>query len=1008
MTRDALGHDTAAAYDVPYLILPTTITDAVGLQTAAVHDYRLLQPKRVVDPNGHATQCSLTPLGLLKELFVHGRDGEGDSTRPSLSIEYGLHAFEHSAPGNPKPIFTHTRRRVHHETDTDVPQSERDIVLESYEYSDGFGRIMQVRSQADDLLYGDAPFGAGNLSGDQTVAPWDLAGRSRAAADPPNVLVSGAQVYDNKGRPVERYEPFYSTGWQFVPPDAESVRLGHIVFNNRCTTYYDAIGRAVQMINPDGSEQRVVTGVPGSIAAPNLNDPDDFEPTPWEAYSYDANDNAGRTHPTTSLGYRHHWNTPSSVLIDSLGRTVETVARHRRSNGAPVEELRTTSTYDVRGNVLSITDTLGRRAVHYLYDYANRRLRLASPDAGIRMTVYDAAGQKIEYNDARGARTFVAYDRMNRESRVWARDSQEQQLTLRVRTEYGDGGTPAQPAVERAAQRDANRLGKVFRQYDEAGLLTFRLYDFKGQVLDKSRQVIRDEVMLVAFSAPPADWHVPAFRSNWQPPSGIKFETYAAAQLDPTQYETSATHDALGRVKSLVYPRDVEGRRRTLVPRYNRAGAIEKITLDGQVYVEFAAYNNKGQRLAVVYGNGLLTTYAHDPHTSRLKRCWTGRYQRLAGPAPIWRPIDVAEPVQDLAYEHDLVGNVIRISDRTPGSGVIDTLDGPDALHRLFEYDSVYRLVRATGRESTSIGAPRPWADNPWGGFNSGGHGTPGQNNAPQLTRAYAEEYRYDPSGNLVSLRHSAGTSTWVRRFGIAGFGPAQWQQQWASHFATGEAWENATGDRLTHAIDPPVSLPQTHFFDVGGNLVEETTARHFEWDHDDRLKAFRVQSGTGEPSLHTQYLYDVSGQRVKKLTRRQGGTVSTTTYIGGIIEYHRRISGTTIHENNSLHILEAQKRVAVIRIGSPFPDDASPAVIFHLGDLRSANVAVDTTGAWVNREEYTPFGETTFGGFARKRFRYCGKERDEESGLTYHGLRYYAPGCAVGSAATLCRSSTG
>ena len=70
------------------------------------------------------------------------------------------------------------------------------------------------------------------------------------------------------------------------------------------------------------------------------------------------------------------------------------------------------------------------------------------------------------------------------------------------------------------------------------------------------------------------------------------------------------------------------------------------------------------------------------------------------------------------------------------------------------------------------------------------------------------------------------------------------------------------------------------------------------------------------------------------------------------------------------------------------------PAVQFHLGDhLGSSNVVVDSGGALINREEFTPYGETSFGSFARKRYRFTGKERDEESGLSYHGARYYAPG---------------
>ncbi len=42
-----------------------------------------------------------------------------------------------------------------------------------------------------------------------------------------------------------------------------------------------------------------------------------------------------------------------------------------------------------------------------------------------------------------------------------------------------------------------------------------------------------------------------------------------------------------------------------------------------------------------------------------------------------------------------------------------------------------------------------------------------------------------------------------------------------------------------------------------------------------------------------------------------------------------------------------------------------------------------------MNREEFTPYGETSFGSYARKRYRYTGQERDEESGLAYHGARY-------------------
>jgi len=51
-----------------------------------------------------------------------------------------------------------------------------------------------------------------------------------------------------------------------------------------------------------------------------------------------------------------------------------------------------------------------------------------------------------------------------------------------------------------------------------------------------------------------------------------------------------------------------------------------------------------------------------------------------------------------------------------------------------------------------------------------------------------------------------------------------------------------------------------------------------------------------------------------------------------------------------------------------------------------------------ISYEEYHPYGTTAFQAgrsvaeVHQKRYRYTGKERDEETGFTYHGARYYAP----------------
>ncbi|MCI5223449.1 MAG: RHS repeat-associated core domain-containing protein, partial [Candidatus Electrothrix sp. AR4] len=72
------------------------------------------------------------------------------------------------------------------------------------------------------------------------------------------------------------------------------------------------------------------------------------------------------------------------------------------------------------------------------------------------------------------------------------------------------------------------------------------------------------------------------------------------------------------------------------------------------------------------------------------------------------------------------------------------------------------------------------------------------------------------------------------------------------------------------------------------------------------------------------------------------------------------------------------------------------PLVRYQLGNhLGSASLELDGKGALISYEEYHPYGTTAFqlhsSEVSRKRYRYTGMERDEETGLNYHGARYYA-----------------
>lgn len=948
-TADPTAHRALIAYD-DYQLLPAEVTDAAGLTIQATYDYRVLQPKEVIDPNGNRSVFTFSPLGLLDSSFVRGKTpAEGDQTRPGVRMEYGFLAFENSPPNDRQPIYVRTIRQIHHDTESDVPLPERDDTITTVEYSDGFGRLLQTRAQGEDVRFGDEHFGGGESvlpTKQSDGAGGDVVGRRNTDALNPNVVVSGWQIYDNKGQVVEKYEPFFSEGWDYGRPEDKK-------FGQKMTMFYDPRGHAIRTVNPDGSEQRVIYGVPGTIAASDLTKPEDFEPTPWEAYTYDANDNAGRTHAVESAACQHCWNTPSSILIDALGRAIKTVERNRDPGAdpeSPVQEIVTRTTYDIRGNALATTDALGREAFNHVYDLANRRLRLESIDAGLRQTVLDALGGAVEQRDGKGALTLHGYDNLNRPIRLWARDGKGQALSLRERLEYGDGGNPYQTAVDRANNRVANRLGKPFRQYDEAGLLVFESYDFKGNLLEKTRRVVSDAAILSVFNPPPPGWQVEAFRVDWDNP--------ASTPLDAQAYTSTISYDALNRVEVMTYPEDVENRRRKLIPSYNRVGALESVALErtgaggapvSDIFVERIAYNAKGQRVLIAYGNGIMTRHAQDPHTFRLSHLRTEHYSK---PADLtYHP--TGQPLQDFGYDYDLVGNIWGIHDRTPGSGINGSVAGIDKLDREFDYDALYRLCSATGRE-----CDKP-PDVPW-------------DDAPRCTdltktRSYTEQYLYDVVGNIEQLKHLSNGAGFTRDFDLV-------------------AGNNQLNKLTIGATD------FAYQYDANGNMTGETTSRHFEWDWADRMKVFRTQTVGSEPTVHAHYLYDSGGQRIKKLVRKQGGQVEVTVYVDGIFEYQRIVQGGTVEENNTLHVMDNQSRIALVRVGNPFSGDTTPAVKYHLGDhLGNSNLAIDDSGSFVNREEYTPYGETSLGSFAKKRYRFSGKEKDEESGLAYFGARYFA-----------------
>jgi RHS repeat-associated protein len=929
-------------YDA-YALLPVQTTDALGHQTTAQYDYRLLQAHLVTDPNINRTVYGFSPLGLLCATALLGKENqnEGDiiseavpaqNGQPAQALRYEASTtltynfFAFATLG--QPCWVKTTQREQHYT---VSQTSDTLV--KTEYSDGFGRLLQTRAQAEEVLFGDTTFGDSGLPADPSAVNQPAVGVRNTDPVQVNVVVSGWQVYDNKGRVVEKYEPFFSTGFDFVLDDAAA--------KGQCVKMlYDPRGQVIRTINPDGSEQRVVYGQPGPNGLSKL---DEFAPTPWETYSYDANDLAPLTHPGQGRADVAHAFTPQSSEIDPLGRVIRT--RDRLGSTAPpgtAQEVLMQYAYDIRGNRVKVTDALGRESFAHVYDLKPKAgekdsganvLFTKHLDGGTHAASFDGAGQPLRGTDAKGALTLHAYDQLGRPTQAWACDQAGETVHRRQHLVYG-------------TDANQNNNGQLVEHYDEAGRLRLPAFDFKGNVLEKNWQVVADEVFTSQWAKAAAqNWAaLPAgFNAHWDDLSPAA----VTARLAPRQYVTSTGYDGLNRATQLTLPAEPGNaeRRPVLRPTYNRAGALAQVSLDGEVLIRQLTYNARGQRLLLARGNGLVTRYTYDKVMFRLQRLRTEGY---AAQGLTLTP-QSGTTRQDTLYTYDLAGNITATRERAPQSGVA----GTDELTRGFTYDALYRLLSATGRENQPTAA-RPWQEST-------------RSDGVQSTTAYTQRYQYDVLGNIQQLRHQ-GISPFTRTFDY-GNGATNYLQA-----------VQLGSDTVAYQ------------YDAAGNVTQENGSRHYQWDATDQLRQFSTWTGTGNtPTLIAYYLY-AGGQRVKKLTQTSAGTWQVTVYAEGGFEHHYEVSNnTTTGEQTRIAALDDQHRLYERRSGDALGDQR-PNELYALEDLLGSSVAqTDSTGGLISHEEYYAFGETSFGSYKIQRYRFTCKELDKESGLYYFGARYYA-----------------
>lgn len=169
------------------------------------------------------------------------------------------------------------------------------------------------------------------------------------------------------------------------------------------------------------------------------------------------------------------------------------------------------------------------------------------------------------------------------------------------------------------------------------------------------------------------------------------------------------------------------------------------------------------------------------------------------------------------------------------------------------------------------------------------------------------------------------------------------------------------------------ISFTGNFYYRIGFNQLSTIEVK--------QLKLFKIDNGTA--TKWAQYL-DSGGQRVKKLIRTSASNTETTVYIAAVFE---RRYDSSANAQSVVHV----GGIATVRSGYAF--DSMPTVTYQLSNnLGSVNFRLSSTRSVVDREDHYLFGDSSVRTWNKKRYRYCGKEKDSESGLYYYGARHYAP----------------
>ena len=567
---------------------------------------------------------------------------------------------------------------------------------------------------------------------------------------------------------------------------------------------------------------------------------------------------------------------------------------------------RATARWDPRLQSVQKDDPQVPANLNILHSLGGQVLLIQSVDAGWDVQLFGEAGQGMQFWNGRGSQRRAVFDALLRPVAIIENSACTERFA------YG----MAEPT---AAER--NQCGRVVRQDDPAGTRHFDYYGVAGEPIAQTQRYLQSLDM--------PDWPLPFDeRDNLlEQAAGAR----STLQFNPVGNVLEQT-DAQGNRQRFNHT--IDGRLREAWLQLKNATAAQRLVHD-------IHYNAQGQIEQQTAGNQVTSRFDYCPKDGRLNRL------SAAGPSD--------EPLQDLHYVYDPVGNILSLEDKAlPVRFFANQRIEP--INR-YTYDSLYQLIEATGWEA--------------GSANRG----PAHLEDPAAVANYRQTYRYDAGGNLLELIHH---------------GPQQHGRVLTAAKHSNRCLPEVGGR-------PPTEAEIAEAFDASGNLLMLDRGRTLSWDARNQLSHVHMVERTLRLNDTERYVYGADGMRQRKVRTTQTNArtlVSETRYLPGL--------ETRDGDGEKLHVVTVQAGRTTVQVlhweGAAPQQLANDQYRYTLSDhLGSCSLELDSEARIITRETYHPFGTTAFtqkGDSSEESYRtlrYSGKERDA-TGLYYYGFRYYVP----------------